>query len=184
MQSQSFKDCIWSYVEAMADGKTIEECEQALRQAYQDRNSESFVYGYNLQRLLLRKKHDNMTINSHNRDKAEEDECLVYRKNALRYLEAYKQNKQLKYLIYYFRYMALYMRCLYLKTKKQVQLCYFYRYIAAYYAAMYRYTKNKAYLCRFYYYMALFYRCMYLSTRNASYLTAYKKYLDLYRRCR
>lgn len=67
MKSLAFKECIWSYIEAMADGKTMEECEDALRKAYDDRKSLSFVFGYNLDRLLLRKSHNNMTINSNNR---------------------------------------------------------------------------------------------------------------------
>jgi hypothetical protein len=183
MRSDSFKKCIWSYVETMADGKTIEECEQALRQAYQARTSESFVYGYNLERLLLRKKQENMTINTHNREKTV-DECIDYRKKALKYLEAYKQNKQWRYLLYYFRYMAFYLRCQYLKTNRRIQLCYFLQYIAAYYLIMYAYTKNRAYLCRFYYYMALFNMCMYKTTNNNAYQTAYKKYYEKYRRCR
>lgn len=73
-KSQSFKECIWSYLEAMADGKTMEECEQALRQAYAVRTDQSFIYQYNLDRLLLRKSADNMTINSHNRLSDGEDE--------------------------------------------------------------------------------------------------------------
>ncbi len=67
MKSQSFKDCIWSYMESMAEGKTMEQCEAALKQAYASRTSESFVYQYNLDRLLLRKSSNNMTVNSHNR---------------------------------------------------------------------------------------------------------------------
>jgi len=66
-KSQSFKDCIWSYMKTMAEGKTMEECEAALKKAYQDRTSESFIYQYNLDRMLLRKSQNNMTINSHNR---------------------------------------------------------------------------------------------------------------------
>lgn len=67
MKSQSFKDCIWSYVIAMAEGKTMEECEKVLRQAYEARKDESFVYQHNLDHLLLRKSSSNMTINSYNR---------------------------------------------------------------------------------------------------------------------
>ncbi|MCK4816451.1 hypothetical protein KA005_11845 [bacterium] len=67
MKYQPFKECIWTYIEAMAEGKTIEECEAALRKAYQDRKSLHMVFGYNLDRLLLRKKQSGMTINSHNR---------------------------------------------------------------------------------------------------------------------
>jgi hypothetical protein len=66
-KSQSFKDCIWSYMIAMAEAKTMEQCEQALKKAYQDRTGQSFIYQYNLDRLLLRKSASNMTINSHNR---------------------------------------------------------------------------------------------------------------------
>jgi hypothetical protein len=63
----SFKECIWSYVRAMAEGKTLEECEEALREAYAARTGESPIYQYNLDRLLLRKSAVGMTINSHNR---------------------------------------------------------------------------------------------------------------------
>jgi hypothetical protein len=66
-KSTSFKECIWSYMEAMAAGKTIEECEEELRKAYKSRTGQSFIYQYNLDRLLLRKRENNMTINSHNR---------------------------------------------------------------------------------------------------------------------
>jgi len=66
-KSQTFKECIWSYVEAMAEGKTMEQCEHALRDAYAARTGRSFIYQYNLDRLLLRKSANNMTINSHNR---------------------------------------------------------------------------------------------------------------------
>ena len=69
MKSDEFKKCIWSYMEAMAEGKNIEQCEATLRKAYQDRKGMHFVYEYNLDRLLLRKRENNMTINSHNRAK-------------------------------------------------------------------------------------------------------------------
>ena len=52
----------------MAEGKTIEQCEDSLRKAYQDRNHLHWVFGFNLSKLLLRKSQNNMTINSHNRD--------------------------------------------------------------------------------------------------------------------
>lgn len=68
MRYQPFKECIWSYIEAMADGKTIEQCEAALRKAYDDRRELHFVFGYNLDRMLLRKSQDDMTINSHCRE--------------------------------------------------------------------------------------------------------------------
>ncbi|NIN69810.1 MAG: hypothetical protein GTO63_35040 [Anaerolineae bacterium] len=51
----------------MAQGKTMEDCEQALRQAYAVRTGQSFIYQYNLDRLLLRRSADGMTIHSHNR---------------------------------------------------------------------------------------------------------------------
>lgn len=79
-KSQMFKECIWSYLEAMAEGKTMEECEQALSQAYAARTDQSFIYQYNLDRLLLRKSANNMTINSHNRFLEGEEErkgCLL-----------------------------------------------------------------------------------------------------------
>jgi stress-induced morphogen len=66
-KSSLFKQCIWSYVEAMAKGKTVEECEQALRNAYRARRDHSFIYQYNLDRLLLRKSGNDVTINSSNR---------------------------------------------------------------------------------------------------------------------
>jgi len=65
--SDPFKECIWSYIEAMADGKTMEECEAALRERYLAYDDLSFVFGYNRERMLLRKSQDNMTINSHYR---------------------------------------------------------------------------------------------------------------------
>jgi len=67
MQYQPFKDCIWTYITAMAEGKTMEECEQILIKAYEDRVNLSMVFKYNRDRLLLRKKAANMTINTHNR---------------------------------------------------------------------------------------------------------------------
>ena len=68
--SQSFKDCIWEYIKAMAEGKTIEQCVTILRDAYESRDSESFIYRYNLDRLLIRTlpPHANMKINTHNRE--------------------------------------------------------------------------------------------------------------------
>jgi hypothetical protein len=66
-QTQSFKDCIWSYMEYMADGKTMEECYQALEDAYKARTSESWIYQYNLDLLKLRKSGSNLTINNANR---------------------------------------------------------------------------------------------------------------------
>jgi hypothetical protein len=66
-KSQPFKECIWSYMEAMAEGKTMEQCEQVLRDAYAARTGSSPIFQYNLDRLLLRKSASDMTINSHNR---------------------------------------------------------------------------------------------------------------------
>lgn len=99
MKSQSFKDCIWSYMEAMADGKTIEECEEALKKAYQARTSQSFVYQYNLDRMLLRKTGNNTTINSHNRCAQKGNGVAQYLlidysfTSGIRYLWAYAGNK-------------------------------------------------------------------------------------------
>jgi len=67
-QTESFRECIWSYVLAIADGKTIEQCTEILRKAYRDRVNESFIYQYNLDRLLLRKSVSNSTIFTFNRD--------------------------------------------------------------------------------------------------------------------
>jgi len=67
MKSQEFKDCIWSYIVALADGKTLEEALEVLKKAYQDRNSLSFVFGYNLARLKLITVQSGMTINNRNR---------------------------------------------------------------------------------------------------------------------
>ena len=66
---QPLKDCIWSYIGAMADGNTMEQCEATLKQAYKDRFSLHWIFKYNHDRLLLRKKQSGMTINSHNRNK-------------------------------------------------------------------------------------------------------------------
>jgi len=65
---QPLKDCIWSYIDALADGKTIEQAESILKQAYKDRFSNHWIFKYNYDRLLLRKKNiNNMTINTYNR---------------------------------------------------------------------------------------------------------------------
>jgi hypothetical protein len=72
--SDPFKECIWSYIEAMADGKTMEECEAALRERYLAYDNLSFVFGYNRERMLLRKKEDGMTIESHCREEKPPDD--------------------------------------------------------------------------------------------------------------
>ncbi|MBN1482340.1 hypothetical protein EH223_09105 [candidate division KSB1 bacterium] len=64
---QPLKDCVWSYVEALVSGKTLEQAEQVLRQAYKDRISLHWIFQYNLDRLLLRKSANNMTIFNNNR---------------------------------------------------------------------------------------------------------------------
>ena len=61
------KECIWSYIESIIAGKTIEQCEADLRQAYKDRFSNHWIFKYNHDRLLLRKKQSGMSINSHYR---------------------------------------------------------------------------------------------------------------------
>lgn len=67
-KTASFKACIWAYVEAMAAGKTLEQCEAALRTAYNSHYDESFIYKYNADRLLLRTSAIGMTVESHNRE--------------------------------------------------------------------------------------------------------------------
>lgn len=64
---KTLKDVIWSYITALADGKTIEQAEAALRAAYQANVSKHSLFSFNLSKLLLRKRDNNMTINSHNR---------------------------------------------------------------------------------------------------------------------
>jgi hypothetical protein len=64
---QTFKDCIWSYIVTLAEGKTLEECEAALIKAYKDRASLHWVYVENLKLLMLRKSQNGMRINTHNR---------------------------------------------------------------------------------------------------------------------
>ena len=64
---KTLRAIIWSYVTALADGKTIEQAEAALRAAYSAHTSEHWVFEFNLSKLLLRKSAANMTINSHNR---------------------------------------------------------------------------------------------------------------------
>lgn len=71
---KTLKSVIWSYVTALADGKTVEQAEAALRAAYQANVSKHSIFGFNLSKLLLRKRADNMTINSHNR-------VVVWRRN-------------------------------------------------------------------------------------------------------
>jgi hypothetical protein len=65
---QPLKDCIWSYIDALADGKTIEQAEAILRKAYKDRFNNLWIFKYNHDRLLLRKQNiNNMTIKTYNR---------------------------------------------------------------------------------------------------------------------
>ena len=64
---QPFVDCIWSYIKSLADGKTIDDAEATLKQAYKDRFDLHPVFKSNYDILLLRKKQAGMTINSHNR---------------------------------------------------------------------------------------------------------------------
>lgn len=64
---KTLKDIIWSYITQLADGFTLETAEKALRDAYAAHKNDNPVFGYNLQRLLLRKKAGGMTIHSHNR---------------------------------------------------------------------------------------------------------------------
>ena len=61
------KGVIWSYVTALADGKTLEQAEATLRAAYQANISKHSLFNFNLSKLLLRKSAANMKINSHNR---------------------------------------------------------------------------------------------------------------------
>ncbi|MDJ0676188.1 MAG: hypothetical protein QNJ36_12520 [Calothrix sp. MO_167.B42] len=64
---KKLKAVIWSYITALAEGKTLEQAEAILRTAYADNKNAHWLFDYNLKRLLLRKKASNMTINSHNR---------------------------------------------------------------------------------------------------------------------
>jgi hypothetical protein len=64
---EKLKEVIWSYITALADGKTLEQAEAILGQAYTDNKDAHWLFDYNLKRLLLRKRASNMTINSHNR---------------------------------------------------------------------------------------------------------------------
>lgn len=64
---EPLKECIWSYIDAMVAGKTIEQCEAILKQAYKDRFSLHWIFKYNHDRLRLRKKQSDMSIITHNR---------------------------------------------------------------------------------------------------------------------
>jgi hypothetical protein len=64
---KSLKEVIWSFITKLADGFTLETAEKALRDAYAAHNSDHYVFGFNLSKLLLRKKATGMTIHSHNR---------------------------------------------------------------------------------------------------------------------
>lgn len=71
---KTLKGVIWSYVTALADGKTVEQAEAILRAAYQANVSKHSLFSFNLSKLLLRKRANNMTINSHNR-------VIIWRRN-------------------------------------------------------------------------------------------------------
>jgi hypothetical protein len=64
---KTLKSVIWTYITKLADGFTLETAEKALRDAYTAHNGDNPVFGYNLARLLLRKKATGMTIHSQNR---------------------------------------------------------------------------------------------------------------------
>jgi hypothetical protein len=64
---KSLKQVIWSFITKLADGFTLETAEKALRDAYTAHNNDHYVFGYNLSKLLLRKKVTGMTLHSHNR---------------------------------------------------------------------------------------------------------------------
>jgi hypothetical protein len=64
---KTLKDVIWAFIIKLADGFTLETAEKALRDAYTAHIGDNPVFGYNLARLLLRKKAAGMTIHSHNR---------------------------------------------------------------------------------------------------------------------
>jgi len=64
---KTLKQVIWSYVTALADGKTLEQAEAALRAGYQANVNKHSLFKFNLSKLLLRKSASNMTIHSHNR---------------------------------------------------------------------------------------------------------------------
>jgi hypothetical protein len=71
---KTLKEVIWSYVTALAEGKTVEQAETVLRNSYQANVSKHSLFSFNLSKLLLRKLHNNMTINSHNR-------VVIWRRN-------------------------------------------------------------------------------------------------------
>lgn len=64
---KTLKDVVWTYITKLADGYTLETAEKALRDAYTAHKADNPVFGYNLDRLLLRKKMAGMTIHSQNR---------------------------------------------------------------------------------------------------------------------
>lgn len=64
---QTLKSIIWSYVTALAEGKTVEQAEAALRAGYTASKNKHPLFSFNLSKLKLRKSAANMTINSHNR---------------------------------------------------------------------------------------------------------------------
>lgn len=64
---KTLKEVIWTYIVKLADGFTVEAAEKALRDAYAAHKNDNPVFGYNLDRLLLRKQAADMTIHFHNR---------------------------------------------------------------------------------------------------------------------
>lgn len=64
---KSLREVIWSFITKLAEGFTLETAEKALRDAYAAHSGDHFVFGFNLSKLLLRKKATGMTIHSHNR---------------------------------------------------------------------------------------------------------------------
>ena len=72
----------------------------------------------------------------------------------------------------------------YRATGNRRDLCNYYRYLALYYRCLYIRTRNRRYLCMYYAYAARYYLCLYQLTRNRRYYTYYRRYWDAYRRCR
>lgn len=65
IRDENFKQCIWSYIDAVTDGKSIDVAEKILRDAYQRNIKRHPSFEHNLKLLLLRKleNKNNMTIN-------------------------------------------------------------------------------------------------------------------------
>ncbi len=64
---KTLKSVIWSYITALADGKTAGEAEAALKAAYAAHFNDHWLFKFNHSKLMLRANNKNVRLHTHNR---------------------------------------------------------------------------------------------------------------------